>query len=143
MAMASKEYRLGTFDGLWEATDDLFGEQGGWPPSGSSRSSGLRGGPVGNLYCPVCGEQRRMFLVEVYIAYRAFYRHPKEGGIILPKELWKAGLHAVFGLRCVQCDAGFTAVMYDGPNGNFAVCSALYLWGASNSTFTGKHKVLL
>jgi hypothetical protein len=119
MAMTLKEYSLGTFDGLWKAAQDgLWGERAGWPPSDGPRCSSLQTGPVGSLFCSTCGEQRRMFLSEIYVGYRSFYNSMRDGGIIRPAELRRVGVHAVFGLRCVQCDAVFTAVMYDGPNGN-------------------------
>lgn len=130
---SSKEYGLGTFDGLWQAAQDVFGPITKWASPGpilaqvpgvhygSSKCGALQGGPVGNLYCPTCGDLRRMFLQETYVAYRSFYPF-SQGGIRQDAELLPGvHLHAVFGLKCVQCETIFTAVMYSGPNGE-SVC---------------------
>jgi hypothetical protein len=114
------EFALGTFDGLWEAAQHYFSDTGGWPADG--RRKGIlpnqSAGPVGSLYCPGCGDERRMFMGEVYVGYRAFYPS-SEGGMLRKAELYTGGcLHAVLWLRCAQCDAAFTAVMYHGPNGH-------------------------
>jgi hypothetical protein len=114
-------YSLGTFEGLWEVAQKFFGETGGWPANGGHKSippNQGEVGPLGSLYCPGCGDERRMFIREKYIGYRAFYPIPA-GDLIRKAELYTGGcLHAVLGLRCAQCDTTFIAIMYDGPNGH-------------------------
>lgn len=120
MPLQAKQYALGTFHGLWEAAQDHFAATGGWPPQGGHKAipHGQRVGPLGSLYCPQCGQERRMFMAEAYVGYRAFYPRP-EGDVLHKAELYKGGcLHAVLLLWCVQCSTTFTAVLYDGPSGD-------------------------
>jgi hypothetical protein len=110
------DYDLNTFDGLWQAAQVLFTHED-WP---RKRAMGGRRGPLGKLFCPQCGGERRMFFSELYVAYDAFYTRMGDGGIQKPAELYKGRglLHAVFALGCAQCDATFIALLYESPAGN-------------------------
>lgn len=106
MAQPFLQFELGTFKGLWEAAQVLGNGTG-------------RYGPIGNLFCSTCGQQRRVFLSQVYVADSRFYPRGVRGGTQEPAEIVEGQhLHPVFRLQCVQCEASFTAVMYRGPSGN-------------------------
>ena len=114
-------YALATFEGLWAVAQRYFAESGGWAPNGGHKAippNQGEVGPLGSLHCPGCSDERRMFIRETYVAYRAFYPAPRDGGMIHKAELHTGCLHAVFILRCAQCDTTFTAVMYHGPSGH-------------------------
>ncbi len=75
-------------------------------------------GRVGEMYCPGCGDTRRM---DMHLRYRSESSNPK------PPVL--ATLH------CVQCDTQFTAVIYEGGDGN----SHLAMLPATNGGLTTPH----
>ena len=68
----------------------------------------------GSLYCPECGDERRMTVAvlhapqEVETAVRRAYPGP-----LSSKEL----VASLLALRCVQCQMVFTGVIYLGPDG--------------------------
>lgn len=65
---------------------------------------------AGTLHCPKCGDSRRM---DIYVSYK-----PSPGGADPP---------LLSKLTCVQCDTVFTAVLYQGPEGeSLAVLPSTY-----------------
>jgi hypothetical protein len=73
---------------------------------------------TGSLYCPACGAERRM---SIWILST-----PKDvtqagaGGFVTSMEVEKF-VPTLLRLACVQCEAKFTGVIYEGPDGPDAV----------------------
>jgi hypothetical protein len=88
---------------------------------------------IGDIYCSQCGDRRRVRLAPVSVAdfdMRLVYEEPGPervfgGAELTRKELVEADIQrlalalvpSLFKLNCVQCDAGFTAVIYQSPDG--------------------------
>jgi hypothetical protein len=68
----------------------------------------------GSLYCPACGEERRMAIYvpfvprEVLKALQGGYPGRQESKDLVP---------SLLGLQCLQCQMTFTGVIYPGPDG--------------------------
>jgi hypothetical protein len=69
---------------------------------------------AGDMYCPKCGEPRRMDIKLLYLpgprgtAPSYLARNGRASDRIIP---------SLYNLACVQCDAKFTALLYPGPSG--------------------------
>lgn len=65
---------------------------------------------AGSLYCPGCGDFRRMRITLITCV---------ENGepITQIKDTAQALLHSLYGLSCLQCEATFTSVIYPGVSG--------------------------
>ena len=126
-------FNLATFQGFWDATQVLFAGDP-WPRKFPAHGRG----PLGNLYCGTCGDQRRMFFSEIYVGYEEFYgRHVTNAIVQKPAEIRMTDLHAIFKLACAQCDASFIALMYQGPTGN-SLCLLPSTYGGLASAHSPK-----
>jgi hypothetical protein len=66
------------------------------------------------MYCPVCGGLRKMFIRPLYTPPRD---KPGAEGLNLAAEVISQLVPSLFSLACVQCDTKFTLVVYEGPDG--------------------------
>lgn len=62
----------------------------------------------GEMYCPKCGDRRRMFVHSIHRA-----RQPINRAAWVPPQL----VSSLYGYTCVQCETKFTALVYEGPDG--------------------------
>lgn len=69
------------------------------------------------MYCPPCGDIRRMAITPIYLPFPRGARGP-----YFDKTIITELIPSVFHLRCLQCDTLFTAIIYMGAYGpNLAV----------------------
>lgn len=66
----------------------------------------------GEMYCPSCGDVRRMAITPVYSRPMSLGE-----GLNLIGDVLKQLVPSLFSFQCVQCDAVFTAIIYPGPVG--------------------------
>ena len=86
-------------------------------------------GVIGDLYCPACGGDRRMFVTPINspirnqneaINLRLLADATRNNGDDLERiqaEAAKNCVPSLFSLACVQCSTQFTALIYAGPDG--------------------------
>ncbi len=67
---------------------------------------------AGDMYCPSCGDPRRMQITPLYSP-------PMNVGVGLniSGNVIRQIVPSLFNFKCVQCDASFTAIIYRGPDG--------------------------
>lgn len=67
---------------------------------------------AGDLYCPACGDSRKMFITPIHTAPES-----KHLGLNLAGEIDKQLVPSLFIYSCVQCDTKFTAIIYNSATG--------------------------
>lgn len=70
----------------------------------------------GTLYCPTCGDERRMAIAAMFLP-DALSAAGKNGNAYKAEEL----VESLFVYSCVQCNHHFTATVYQGPEGSSLV----------------------
>ena len=67
---------------------------------------------AGDLYCPPCGESRKVYVEPVYSPPMTH-----GGGLNLAGGIAEQLVPSLFVYSCVQCEAKFTAIVYNSPDG--------------------------
>ena len=86
--------------------------------------------PIGGLYCPACGGERRMFVTPIDWPFKdkpvpQSFAHLRDALLIGSDEESESDqaeaaqrcVPSLFSLACVQCSTKFTALIYAGPDG--------------------------
>ena|SRR2546427_4502042 len=73
---------------------------------------------TGSLYCPACGDERRMGIAIIH-APRDLIQAARNGAVRHGQS--KDFVPSLLALACVQCETLFTGVIYSGPDGPEAI----------------------